>query len=330
MRQAGGRVKFPKWIIDEVRKNKKNLRHLNSLNTIQDIKHFNLHTVCDEALCPNKGKCFSDGAATFLILGDRCTRKCKFCGVNKKNKPLPVNISEAKDIAILSKKWNLKYVVFTSPTRDDLKDGGAQQFAQTIIEIKKISQDIKTEPLIPDFAGNIKSLETVLNAGPNVLAHNIETVPSLYEEIRTGSNYKKSLQIIKNSKRINPSILTKSGLMLGLGETEEEVEETFADLLNHNCELLTLGQYIAPSKNHYPVKKYLHPNEFLRFKEKAEKMGFKAVLSGPLVRSSYKANYLYEKAIGAIAAEVSGNRFQATGEIQKQDTEQTSARESDA
>jgi lipoyl synthase len=289
-------MKFPQWIIDEVRRNKKDLRHLNALNTIKDIKQFNLHTVCDEALCPNKGKCFSDGTATFLILGDRCTRKCKFCAVNKKDKPLPVNISEAKDIAILSKKWNLKYVVFTSPTRDDLSDGGADQFAKTILEIKKISQEIKTEPLIPDFQGNIKSLETVLNSNPDVLAHNIETVPSLYERIRLGSDYKRSLEVIKNSKKFKPSILTKSGLMLGLGETEKELEKTFADLLEHNCELLTLGQYIAPSKNHYPVKRYLHPEEFNKLKDKAETMGFKAVLSGPLVRSSYKANYLYETA----------------------------------
>lgn len=293
-------MKFPQWILDEVRKNKKNQRHFNSLNTIKDIARFNLRTVCDEALCPNKGKCFSVGEATFLILGDTCTRKCKFCAIKKNGKSLPIDIAEPKNIAFLSKKWNLKYAVFTAPTRDDLIDGGAQQFAQTITEIKKISQKIKTEPLIPDFGGNIKSLETVLNANPDVLAHNIETVPSLYKEIRIGSNYKRSLQIIKNSKKINPNILTKSGLMLGLGETEKELEKTFADLLRHNCELLTLGQYISPSKKHYPVKKYLHPEEFVKLKEKAEEMGFKAVLSGPLVRSSYRANYLYEKGIGIV------------------------------
>ena len=312
-KKKGGGMKLPQWIIDEVRKNKKDLRHLNSLNTIKDIARFNLHTVCDEALCPNKGKCFSDGGATFLILGDICTRKCKFCAVKKKEEPLAPNAAEPKNIAILSKKWNLKYVVFTAPTRDDLSDGGAAQFAQTVIEIKKISRKIKTEPLIPDFGGNIKSLETVLNSNPDVLAHNIETVPSLYERIRIGSNYKKSLQIIKNSKKINPAILTKSGLMLGLGETEKELEETFADLLRHNCELLTLGQYIAPSKKHYPVKKYLHPEEFIKLRKTAEKMGFKAVLSGPLVRSSYRADYLYEKGFGARSAEVADNRSRATG-----------------
>ncbi|MBU2530569.1 MAG: lipoyl synthase [Elusimicrobia bacterium] len=305
MRQVGGQVKFPQWIIDEVRKNKKDLRHLNSLNTIQDTKRFNLHTVCDEALCPNKGKCFSEGEATFLILGDICTRKCKFCAVNKKEKPLALDSEEPRNIAILSKKWNLKYIVFTSPTRDDLNDGGAAHFAKTITVIKKISTAIKTEPLIPDFGGNIKSLETVLNAKPNVLAHNIETVPSLYEKIRLGSDYKRSLQVIKNSKKLSSSILTKSGLMLGLGETEKELRKTFSDLLEHNCELLTLGQYIPPSKNHYPVKRYLHPEEFKTLKEKAEKMGFKAVLSGPLVRSSYKANYLYEKGIGAMVSDIS-------------------------
>ncbi|MEA3306554.1 MAG: lipoyl synthase, partial [Elusimicrobiota bacterium] len=214
---VNAQVKFPPWIIDEVRKSKRELHHLNSLNTAKDIKRFNLHTVCDEALCPNKGKCFSDGAATFLILGDICTRKCKFCAVEKNKKPESVNSSETKDIATLSKKWNLKYVVFTSPTRDDLNDGGAAQFAQTIIEIKKISKDIKTEPLIPDFGGNIKSLETVLKTKPDVLAHNIETVPSLYESVRIGSNYKKSLKVLKNSKKIAPEIFTKSGLMLGLG-----------------------------------------------------------------------------------------------------------------
>lgn len=287
--------KFPKWIIDEVRKNKISLRNSGALNIAQDISKFNIHTVCSEALCPNKGKCFAAGEATFLILGDICTRKCGFCAVKKHENPPRPNPLEPENIAKLAKKWKLKYAVFTSPTRDDLSDGGAAQFAQTNTALKKINPNIKTEPLIPDFKGSIKALETVLNSNPDVLAHNMETVPSLYAQVRLGADYKRSLNIIKDSKKIRPDIPAKSGLMLGLGETEKELEHTFSDLLNHNCELLTLGQYIAPSNKHYPVKRYLPPEEFEDIGKKAEKMGFKAVLSGPLVRSSYRASYLYNK-----------------------------------
>jgi lipoic acid synthetase len=286
---------FPEWIVTQVKKNKNELRNKISIKTFNNINDFNLHTICNEALCPNKVECFSQGEATFLILGDACTRNCGFCAVSKK-KPLVPDVDEPKRIAEVTKKWNLNYVMFTSPTRDDLCDGGAYHFAQTIREIKKSNPETKVEPLVPDFQGNVRSLETVLNANPEVLGHNIETVRSNYEKVRNGSNYSRSLNLIKNSKGIRPDILTKSGLMLGLGETEKEIENTLMDLLESNCDLLTMGQYLAPSKKHLPVEKYYTPEEFEDWEEKAKNMGFKAVLSGPLVRSSYMASYLYNEA----------------------------------
>lgn len=291
---------FPEWIVTQVKKNKNELRKKNSFEVYNQINKSNLHTVCQEALCPNKGECFSQGEATFLILGDACTRNCSFCAVSKK-KPLAPDPDEPGRIAELVCKWNLKYVVFTSPTRDDLPDGGAGHFAQTIIEIKKSNPETKLEPLVPDFQGNVKSLETVLSATPDVLGHNIETVCSNYQKVRNGANYMRSLNLIKNSKRLSPDILTKSGLMLGLGETDEEIKNTLIDLLENNCDLLTMGQYLAPSKKHLPAEKYYTPEEFEEWGEKAKNMGFKAVLSGPLVRSSYKADYLYNEGICKIS-----------------------------
>lgn len=287
---------MPQWILAEARENKKALRAAPSAGTIEDLSGYNLHTVCDEARCPNKGKCFSRGEATFLILGDSCTRSCRFCAVSKKA-PSPPDPDEPARVGALSKKWELKYVVFTSPTRDDLPDGGAGHFAGTAAGIKKAGGDIKTEPLIPDLRGDPEALRTVLDSNPDVLAHNIETVPSLYSRVRSGADYQRSLTLIKNSKDLRQDILTKSGLMLGLGETEKEIESVLNDLLEHSCDLITLGQYLAPSNNHLPVERYLTPEEFAYWGEKAERMGFKAALSGPLVRSSYQAGELYRKAL---------------------------------
>ena len=288
-------IPLPKWIIDEAKENKAALRRGASLNTIGDLAAHRLHTVCDEALCPNKGKCFSEGEATFLILGDICTRACRFCAVSKAV-PLPPDPDEPERIGKLSKQWGLKYVVFTAPTRDDLPDGGAGHFAQTVTGIKKADPGIKVEPLIPDFKGDLNALKTVLDSNPDVLCHNMETVPGFYAKVRPGADYKRSLNILKASKRQRPDIFTKSGLMLGLGETEQEIAAALQDLLAHDCEILTLGQYLAPSKAHLPVERYLTPEEFAHLGEKAEKMGFKAVLSGPLVRSSYRAGRLYSQA----------------------------------
>ena len=288
---------FPDWIVKEVRRNKADLRGSAAAGTAAELAGLALHTVCDEARCPNKGKCFSEGEATFLILGDICTRRCGFCAV-KKAEPLPPDGGEPERIAGLCAKWELKYVVFTSPTRDDLPDGGAAHFAATNRLIKQRSPGIRTEPLIPDFKGDIKALETVLASEPDVLGHNLEMVAGLYAGARAGADYARSLAVISNSKKLRPDILTKSGIMLGLGEKPEELERALGDLVAHGCDLLTLGQYLAPSKEHRPVQKYYTGEEFAAWGGKARAAGFKAVLSGPLVRSSYRAKALYEEARG--------------------------------
>lgn len=292
-------MNYPKWIIDEVRSNKVNLRGNSALNTAGDLSARIMHTVCDEAKCPNKGKCFSEGEATFMILGDICTRKCGFCAVKKNQKPLPPDVDEPIRAAELCKKWNLKYVVFTSPTRDDLSDGGASHFAKTNTLIKQLNPNIKTEPLIPDLQGNIDSLKIILDSNPDVLGHNIEMTPALYSTSRMGASYIRSLEVLSNSKKLRPDILTKSGIMLGLGETEEDLAQTLKDLVEHKCDLLTLGQYLAPSSAHRSVKKYYTPQEFDKWRELALSLGFKAVMSGPLVRSSYQAGLLYKQGIQA-------------------------------
>lgn len=289
-------MSIPGWIVDEVRRNKAGLRGTAAAGTAAELSARALHTVCDEARCPNKGKCFSEGEATFMILGDICTRHCGFCAVKKNETPLPPDAGEPRRAAELCAEWKLKYVVFTSPTRDDLPDGGAAHFAGTNRLIKELSPGIRTEPLIPDLNGDIKALETVLDSGPDVLGHNLEMVAGLYSVARIGADYRRSLEVISNSKKLRPDILTKSGIILGLGETPEELEKAMGDLVEHHCDLLTLGQYLAPSNTHRPVQKYYTEEEFALWGEKARKAGFKAVLSGPLVRSSYRASRLYAMA----------------------------------
>ncbi|OGR61949.1 MAG: lipoyl synthase [Elusimicrobia bacterium GWB2_63_22] len=286
---------YPDWIVNAVRRNKAELRGTAACGTAAELAARSLHTVCDEARCPNKGKCFSEGEATFLILGDICTRNCGFCAVTKA-RPLPPDPGEPLRAAELCAKWRLKYVVFTSPTRDDLPDGGAAHFAETNRRIKELSPGIKTEPLIPDFKGDVRALETVLASAPDVLGHNLEMVAGLYAQARTGADYGRSLAVIANAKRLRPATLTKSGIMLGLGETGAELETALGDLVEHGCDLLTLGQYLAPTKTHRPVQKYYTEEEFARWGEKARAAGFRAVLSGPLVRSSYRASALYGEA----------------------------------
>lgn len=286
---------YPDWIVKAVRRNKADLRGTAACGTAAELAARSLHTVCDEARCPNKGKCFSEGEATFLILGDICTRNCGFCAVTKA-KPRPPDPGEPLRAAELCAKWRLKYVVFTSPTRDDLPDGGAAHFAETNRRIKELSPGIKTEPLIPDFKGDVRALETVLASAPDVLGHNLEMVSGLYSQARTGADYGRSLGVIANAKKLRPATLTKSGIILGLGETGPELETALGDLVEHGCDLLTLGQYLAPTKSHRPVQKYYTEEEFALWGEKARAAGFKAVLSGPLVRSSYRASALYREA----------------------------------
>jgi lipoic acid synthetase len=250
-----------------------------------------LNTVCREALCPNMGECFSGGTAVFLILGSCCTRNCGFCAV-KHGKPEPVDPLEPQLVAEAAREMDLKYVVITSVTRDDLADGGAGHFAGTISAIRGLLPETKIEVLIPDLQGDRDALSKIINAGPDVLNHNLETVPRLYPDVRRGAVYKRSIDLLRQALCIDATFTTKSGLMLGLGEEAEEIEDTLQNLFEAGCSLLTLGQYLQPSPNHLPVKRFVSPDEFEKWKIKALEIGFAGVASGPLVRSSYHAEEL--------------------------------------
>jgi lipoic acid synthetase len=254
------------------------------------LREHNLHTVCEEASCPNIGECFGKGTATFMILGDVCTRRCPFCDVAH-GKPLPPDADEpaqlAKSIALLK----LKYVVITSVDRDDLRDGGAQHFADCISAIRASSPSTKLETLVPDFRGRLQpALDALAQALPDVLNHNLETVPRLYTLARPGADYAHSLKLLQDFKARFPQVMTKSGLMLGLGETDEEVLQVMRDLRAHDVEMLTLGQYLQPSDGHLPVLRYVHPDTFAMFEREALAMGFSHAACGPMVRSSYFAD----------------------------------------
>ena len=251
-----------------------------------------LHTVCQEAKCPNIWECFSNRTATFLILGDRCTRNCRFCAVAH-NPVEPPDPAEPMRVAQSVEKLGLAYVVVTSVTRDDLPDGGAGHFAKTIREIHRRIPEAVIEVLIPDFKGDAEALRTVLEAQPQVLNHNIETVPRLYAAVRPGAVYARSLELLARVRTIDASISTKSGLMLGLGETTAEIRQTLQDLLDAECRMLTMGQYLQPSKNHLPVARFVPPAEFGQWQKTAFQMGFGEVASGPFVRSSYHAKELF-------------------------------------
>lgn len=254
-----------------------------------------LHTVCQEALCPNMGECFSHSTATFLILGERCTRNCRFCAVEHGRPALP-DPAEPARVAEAARTMKLRYVVVTSVTRDDMPDGGAGHFAVTVKEIRKAILNARVEVLVPDFQGKWDALALVLDAGPDVLNHNIETVPRLYPSVRPQAVYPRSLGLLKRAGDSDANLVTKSGLMLGLGERDEEVKDTLQDILDAGCGILTLGQYLQPSTEHLPVERYVSPEEFDAWRQIAFKMGFSEVASGPFVRSSYKAIELYENA----------------------------------
>ena len=258
------------------------------------LKENELTTVCDAARCPNRNECYSCNSATFMILGDRCTRNCRFCSVTTA-KPLPPNDKEPELIAKAIKELKLKYAVITMVTRDDIPDGGAEHISKTIREIKKLNQSIKIEVLISDLGGNKEALKTVLNAFPDVLNHNVETVKSLYKTVRPQANYERSLEVLKFSKKYNPNIVTKTGIMLGLGETEPELYDLFNDLASIKCDILTAGQYIQPTKKHLEVIRYLQPDEFDKLQKKALNTGIKQAVFAPLARSSYKAAETYSK-----------------------------------
>jgi lipoic acid synthetase len=266
----------------------KTLGGKNRTQVEQLLSRLSLHTVCEEANCPNIMECFSSKTATFMILGSMCTRNCTFCNVTK-GKTQEVDTNEPLHVAKAVEELGLLHVVVTSVTRDDLPDGGAGHFANVINKIRELNPTVAIEVLIPDFKGSREALQTVIDAKPEIINHNIETVPRLYPEVRPMAVYERSLELLKNVKSSDPSILTKSGIMLGLGETFDEVVETFRDLRKAGCDLLTVGQYIAPSAKHHPVVEYIHPDIFEKYKEKALELGFKYVSSGPLVRSSYHA-----------------------------------------
>jgi lipoic acid synthetase len=260
---------------------------------IRLLQETHLHTVCQEACCPNLGECFSEGTATFLILGDRCTRNCRFCAVahgpaDPPDPEEPVRVANAVD------HMRLRYAVVTSVTRDDLPDGGAWVFAETIRRIREKRPETRVEVLIPDFGGNLQSLHTVLQARPDVLNHNVETVPRLYASVRPGAVYERSIDVLRRAHQMDPTIPTKSGLMLGLGEKPGEVRQVLSDLLAAGCRILTLGQYLQPSAEHLPVERFVSPEEFEALRERALEMGFREVASGPFVRSSYHARDAFE------------------------------------
>src|SRR5574344_1464607 len=259
------------------------------------LKENCLNTVCEGARCPNKNECYQKNTATFLIMGNTCTRNCRYCNIST-GKPALLDADEPKHIAKAVVDFNLKYVVITSVTRDDLSDGGAQHFANCIYEIRKIKNDVKIEILTPDFKGDKKALDIIIKAHPDVFNHNTEVVKSLYKEARPQANYERSLNVLSYLKE-NSDIITKTGLMVGLGETFQELEEMFCDINTANCDILTVGQYIQPSKKHLDVKKYYSLEEFEDLKKLAKKCNINAFQIGPLVRSSYNAALTAKKAV---------------------------------
>jgi lipoic acid synthetase len=286
-------LRKPKWIRAEFTGSKE-VQRLKSI-----LRENKLHTVCEEANCPNLGECFKGGTATFMIMGDICTRRCPFCDVGH-GRPNPLDPDEPKNLAKTIQAMGLKYVVITSVDRDDLRDGGAGHFVACISETRKLNPGISIEVLTPDFRGRIDTaLEIMEQAPPDVFNHNLETVPRLYKEARPGADYMVSLDLLKRFKERHPQVPTKSGLMLGLGETLEEVEAVMHDMRAHNIDMLTLGQYLQPSAHHLKLQRYVTPEEFDALRIIGEKMGFTHVASGPLVRSSYHADL---QAKGALAS----------------------------
>jgi lipoic acid synthetase len=273
---------------------------LKAMEKMRDLlQRHGLNTVCQGALCPNQGDCFERGTATFLILGRTCTRNCTFCAIPTQERPPAPDPREPARIAQAASELNLKHVVITSVTRDDLEDGGARYFAETVQALKEKDPRTAVEVLIPDFQGSLSALKRVIGSDPDIINHNLETVPRLYPEVRPQADYRRSLELLRRVKEIAPNKVTKSGLMLGLGESREEVRRAMADLREVSCDLLTLGQYLRPSGRHHPVMEYLTPQEFEKHRRSGEAMGFKAVFSAPLVRSSFHAAEIFEKTKGS-------------------------------
>ena len=276
-------MRHPEWI---------KVKSTGTHETRKVLRYHGVSTVCEEAMCPNQGVCFSHGTATFLILGDRCTRNCSFCAVES-SEPLPPDLHEPGKVANAAHELGLKFVVITSVSRDDLPDGGAGQFAQTIKAVRNKIYAIRIEVLTPDFKGDTEALTTVLDAGPDVFNHNVETVPRLYSTVRPMADYGMSINIIKTAKQLYPDMKTKSGIMLGLGERGPEVLRVMDDLRSADCDFLTIGQYLRPRRVNTPVVDYIRPEVFEEYRVKGIEMGFRAVASSPLTRSSMEASAMF-------------------------------------
>lgn len=295
------RPQLPSWI----REKKINLQQLHEVKSL--FRARDLHSVCESLACPNRTECFSRGTATFMILGDVCTRSCGFCNVETGRPWAPPSPDEPQAVAEAAVRMGLQHVVVTSVTRDDLSDGGARHFAETIAALRIALPDSAIEVLTPDFRGNLDAVQIVVEARPDYYNHNVETVPRLYDYVRPGSRFERSLSVLEHVRSADPSIARKSGIMLGLGERRDEVIDVLQRLFNSGCEIVTIGQYLQPKKEKLDVVEYVHPDVFAEFREIGEAIGFRAVFSGPFVRSSYMADVVatragYGAATGALAA----------------------------
>lgn len=277
----------PVWLNKKI-----NLRSCSAMKEV--LRNLGVETVCEQAICPNIGECFARNEATFLILGRNCTRMCSFCNI-KKSQPLEPDLNEPGRVAQAVRELGLKHVVITSVTRDDLSDGGAGIFADTVFRIREKSPQARIETLIPDFQLSSNGLKIIADSKPEIIAHNLETVPSLYKQVRQGADYLRSLSLLRIIKEISPDLKTKSGLILGVGEKQEEIISVMEDLRSAHCDFLSIGQYLAPSLRHYPVKDYILPEQFDYYKKKGRQLGFLHIESGPYVRSSYKAADYHEE-----------------------------------
>jgi lipoic acid synthetase len=285
--------RLPEWI----REKRINLQQLHEVKKL--FRERELHSVCESLACPNRTECFSRGTATFMILGDICTRSCGFCNVTTGRPYAPPSAEEPRSVAVAARRMGLRHVVVTSVTRDDLPDGGAEQFAETIRELRAALPDSAVEVLTPDFRGNLEAVAIVVAAKPDYYNHNVETVPRLYDFVRPGSRFERSLAVLAAVKRLDPEMVTKSGLMLGLGERREEVVDVMKRLLDQGCEILTIGQYLQPKREKLDVVEYVQPRVFDEYGRIGEQLGFRAVFSGPFVRSSYMADVVASSAMSA-------------------------------
>jgi len=283
-------TRLPPWI----REKRLNLQELHEVKSL--LRSRDLHSVCESLACPNRTECFSRGTATFMILGDVCTRSCGFCNVTTGRPYAPPSPDEPRGVADAAKRMGLRHVVVTSVTRDDLEDGGAQQFADTIRELREALPGIAIEVLVPDFRGLVDPIRTVVEAKPDYFNHNVETVPRLYDFVRPGARFERSAAVLATVKRLDSSIVTKSGLMLGLGERRDEVVDVMRRLLDSGCEILTIGQYLQPKREKLDVVEYIHPAVFDEYAALGESMGYRAVFAGPFVRSSYMADVVAHEA----------------------------------